>query len=358
MVSLSDILAKGTVATNAFDRREKLATQLLAAGQQATNPLVAFLTGAVGSYQLGNIAKEQEEEEKKLAERAASMPQGLFEGTSMDAQVYNILATADPSSPAYKIAYNYAAQPKTQVAADGTIVTVKPDLSAFNKPVMGAPAVTSETGEIITPVPAPAPSGTSSPLPNTVNVDGTEITTIQGNRPSSTDKSTLKEVKSGADTIKAELKKFSDAIDSASNEDFLAALGGGVTEGGQKLTGLWTTTALSAKGKALLDLGVLNGPDLEVMQRMLPNPSSLTGSLASKKAYKQAIKNVESFIDDRVKAYEMQYGQQLAPAEFIDMPNDIPASAVPQTYPPQFPELQSTKGKKIRKYNPKTGKIE
>ncbi len=341
-MDLGEILAKGSLQNTSLDRRQRMAEALLSSGSRATNPLIAFLTGAVGTYQMGNIAQEQEEKEKKMAEAAANMPPSIFEGTSMDAQTYNILATGDPSSKAYEIAYKIAAQPKTQVAADGTIVTVKPDLSAFVKP---APKLDARGNAPIVPQEATAPQ--------TVSLDGTEITTIQGNRPSSTDKSTLKEVKSGAETIKAELGKFAKAIDSASDADFASAAVGGVTEGGQKLTGLWTTTALSAKGKALLDLGVLNGPDLEVMQRMLPNPSSLTGGVSSKAAYKQAIKNVESFIDDRVKAYEAQYG-----AKPLAMPQMQPE--IDATLPnPPVKDIPIPQGLvKRKKYNPATGRIE
>ena len=349
--TLAEILAGGSIQDSALDRQSALANSLLASGQRATNPLIAFLTGAVGNYQLADVAKQQRTKETELeaaakaeAERAASQPQGLFEGTSMDAQVYNTLATADPSSKAYQIAYNIASQPKTQVDAQGNIVTVRPNMSAFQQALLNNPNVPNET--IPTELPAPPQMPTTPDavtVPNldqtpidaneamydvpvgtvidgqtqptviddmeTFNIGGSEITTVRGNRPSAPDKSKMKEMRAGSQTIMAELDKFERAVKGADPRDFIFAATGGQTEGAQKLTGAWTTTALMSKGEALLNLGVLNGPDLQVIQGMLPNPATVTGAMASKKAYAQAIKNVKSLINDRVAAYEAQFGE-------------------------------------------------
>lgn len=350
--TLAEILAGGSIQDSALDRQAALANSLLASGQRATNPLIAFLTGAVGNYQLADVTNQQRKKETELeaaakaeAERAASQPQGLFEGTSMDAQVYNTLATADPSSKAYQIAYNIASQPKTQVDAQGNIVTVRPNMSAFQQALLNNPNVPNET------IPTEMPAAPQTPVmpdavtvPNldqmpidaneamydvpvgtilggqtqptviddnmeTFNIGGSEITTVRGNRPSAPDKSKMKEMRAGSQTIMAELDKFEKAVKEADPRDFMFAATGGQTEGAQKLTGAWTTTALMSKGEALLNLGVLNGPDLQVIQGMLPNPASVTGAMASKEAYAQAIKNVKSLINDRIAAYESQFGE-------------------------------------------------
>ncbi len=177
-MDLADILAKGNMQNNSLDRRQRMAEQLMSSGSRASNPLIAFLTNAVGSYQMGNVAQDQKKAEDKLQEQAKNAPSQLFEGTSMDAQTYNILATGDPSSPAYKIAYNIAAQPKTYPSPDGTIVTVKPDLSAFVKP--GEQRVLTPEMVQSAPLnnPAPMTAQTGQLPPVTTNIDGTEIVRV------------------------------------------------------------------------------------------------------------------------------------------------------------------------------------
>lgn len=87
---------------------------------------------------------------------------GPFEGTSMDAQVANILLKGDPSTPDYLAAYNIAAQPKTVFGPDGVPQMVTPDMSAYRAPIIGAAGnapivteplaqITSEDGEITIP---------------------------------------------------------------------------------------------------------------------------------------------------------------------------------------------------------------
>lgn len=166
--SLAEILASGNIAESALDRRATLANTLMASGQRATNPLIAFLTGAVGSYQLGDIAREQTQKEtdlQKAAESQANAPQPLFEGTGLEAQQYNILASADPSSKAYQIAYNALAAPKVQADAQGNIVTVKPDLSAFQPPAaMGGTSAQAPTMPQVAPS-MPQVDGQLPPIP-------------------------------------------------------------------------------------------------------------------------------------------------------------------------------------------------
>jgi len=314
-MDIGQILARGYAQDTALDRRQKLAETLLGLGQRAQSPLVSALSGFVGAYQMGNIAREQGEKERKIEEQAAQTPTVPFEGTSMDAQVYNILL--DPSkrgTPAYQAAYDYASQAK--VLPDGT--RIEPNLRFLK-------TLDSQTGQ---------PAGALNTEPPPVR---------PGNLPSQADKSTLREVQTGSQVIKNELKKFGEAIDKANDADFAAAAAGGITEGGQSLVGAWTTTALSAKGKALLDLGVLNGPDLDVIQGMLPNPGTAAGAFATKAAYKKAVQNVNNFIDNRVKEYEARYGNPKV--EAIDeteviLPNTPPGyMPLPPIINPDKPRL-------------------
>lgn len=99
-----------------------------------------------------------------------------FEGTGLDAQAWNILQTADPSSREYATAYAIISQPKTQLVqtADGLVpVQVPPTLPAWLKaPGGGAPSAPAAPmgGPAPSPGPAPAqpgpaPAPISAPAP-------------------------------------------------------------------------------------------------------------------------------------------------------------------------------------------------
>jgi hypothetical protein len=108
---------------------------------------------------------------------------GNFRGDSMDAQAWNILQTADPSSRQYATAYSIVSQPKTQLVqtANGMVpVQVPPQLPAWLKapgdaggpagPVAGqAPAVPGAAAPSTTGVPqgASAPATPGAAIPGT-----------------------------------------------------------------------------------------------------------------------------------------------------------------------------------------------
>ena len=90
--------------------------------------------------------------ENATALEEAKRGDGAFRGTSMDAQVMNILlsATADTSSREYAAAYAYMAQPKTNFdQATNRLTTINPDMSAFRTPAPASsqPEQTQEGGE-------------------------------------------------------------------------------------------------------------------------------------------------------------------------------------------------------------------
>lgn len=88
----------------------------------------------------------------------------LFEGTGLDAQAWNILQSADPSSTEYATAYSIIAQPKPQMVQTENgmmLVPVSPQLPAWLVPPGG-----SAPGQPTAPALAP----TDAPLPNAQQV--------------------------------------------------------------------------------------------------------------------------------------------------------------------------------------------
>jgi hypothetical protein len=253
---------------------------------------------------------------------------GPFEGTGLDNQAMNILLTGDPASPEYAAAYSHLAMPRVQMDPQtGRLLTVSPDLSSWARPpanvnaamppasAQGAgqmpfmPGITgSRPGPTVQnaqtmPQPTPAAPGTE-----TMRVPGATITSNPGTGLSGADRTKLRTVRAEAASIRDALTRFRDVVQSSNLGDDLSAVGGGFTEGGRKLNSAWTNAAIMTKAEALFNLGVLNGPDLSVIQGTLPNPSTWSGLFTSEAAASAAVDEVLRLIDSKVAAYEQQFG--------------------------------------------------
>ena len=105
----------------------------------------------------------------------------------------------------------------------------------------------------------------------------------------------------------------------------------------------YSNAALLAKGDVLYQLGVLNGPDLTILQKTLADPSTLRGQAAGAGAAKAAAESVRRLIQDRINAARQQQGlPALDVAEYgRGLRTDKPPGAGA-----------------VRVYNPATGKLE
>lgn len=71
----------------------------------------------------------------------------------------------------------------------------------------------------------------------------------------------------------------------------------------------YNTAALLAKGEALFNLGVLNGPDLDIIRRTLPDPSTMRGAfLTTPKEREAAVNKVIRVIEDGIARKERVLG--------------------------------------------------
>jgi len=198
-------------------------------------------------------------------------------GTSVAAQQKNILLQGinDPSylsSAEYAQAYYDESQPKTSINADGLQVTIQPDMSLYPEPVRSKQATNVpevKTQQVIAPV-------------------------------------MLKAARAGAQSIIASLDRFLTIVKSTSPAGRAGALTGIGAEG-QRLNTAWANVALIAKGTELFNLGVLSGPDLEIIQRTLLDPSTRKGSFASHDAYAASVEEVLRLVKTKLENYEAQY---------------------------------------------------
>lgn len=114
----------------------------------------------------------------------------------------------------------------------------------------------------------------------------------------------LRAARSDAVTLVSALNDFKAARASAGTEERLRSKVGMNTP----LNTSFNTAALLAKGKVLFDLGVLNGPDLDIIRRTLPDPSSLGGATATTEATNASVDKVIDLIQTRLSAKEQALG--------------------------------------------------
>lgn len=70
----------------------------------------------------------------------------------------------------------------------------------------------------------------------------------------------------------------------------------------------YNAAALMAKGEALFNLGVLNGPDLDIIRRTLPDPSTMKGATTSNQDMSAAVGKVIDLLQTRLASREKQLG--------------------------------------------------
>lgn len=136
-----------------LDRNQRRADGLFGQGLQQGSNGVEFIPGYLEAQQQlaglrrnereswtpirdkqGNIIGQQNNNGKMDMFSSKNEDTGPFKGTAMDAQAMNILINGDPNSPEYAAAYNYVSTPK-QTIQDGQLVTIRPDMGAYRKPV-------------------------------------------------------------------------------------------------------------------------------------------------------------------------------------------------------------------------------
>lgn len=136
------------------------------------------------------------------------------------------------------------------------------------------------------------------------------------NMQSPAQKAQLGKIEADSGVLSKTLDNYKTAVKDASWDDFKSAAVGGLTKGGQRLKGAWTNAALMAKGQGLYELGVLSGPDMEVITGALKDPGSVMGQFASKDAYLEGIDQITKLINTRVAEYRQNLGspsQRAAP---------------------------------------------
>ena len=114
-----------------------------------------------------------------------------------------------------------------------------------------------------------------------------------------------------AGTLTAALDDFAKASRNASLGERVATVAGASTD----LHSAWTNSAMLAKGEALYQLGVLSGPDMQVIRGALADPSTFMGSLASNDTIDKQVARIKRILNTRLEQARESYLPGVKPPE-------------------------------------------
>jgi hypothetical protein len=253
-----------------------------------------------------NFAKEQKDKQT-----------GGMAGTGERQQLYTWLMSEPPDSQKYALAHNYFGKEQRYVENGQTVVQPPMDLEGlgYGKPTWRGPAAAPPAS------PAPAPGQTTT-LPNgntletsadgktvtetdpksgtqTIRQEGQPPKTVAAKPPDHQEVAKFHTAEAEGKAIIEGLENFRRLSRNASPVDRAKSVAGFSTG----LNTSYGITTMLAKGEALFNLGVLNGQDLEVLRRILPDPSTFKGTLSDAD---EAIDQVTKLINFRLKIKEQQ----------------------------------------------------
>tara|TARA_X000001388_G_C2232041_1_gene123608 strand:- start:8 stop:1165 length:1158 start_codon:yes stop_codon:yes gene_type:complete len=198
---------------------------------------------------------------------AKNMGSGTFEGTSLDAQYLNILEQGKNSpevrnSTTYKVAYNQLTKPKTSTYINES----------------GQPVTRTVPG--LDPSIYPTPTSTETVEPPLTSTDASTETTSASTETTTDDGGITETVGISAERRKL-LEKDIDIVDGVVNvlnnlEEVILRVDPGVLTFGKDLAEVdsaYNSVLLELKNYA--ELGVLAGPDLDLLENWIGNPTSI-----------------------------------------------------------------------------------
>ena len=154
-------------------------------------------------------------------------------------------------------------------------------------------------------VPAPAPANSGA-----IPLTGTKTT----GQPSATEMANLRSARVELEKIATAAERFKTEWKNASLVERARTLSGAPTP----LASSYYNFALLAKGDALYKLGVLNGPDLTIIQKTLADPSTWKSLMASDADVIGGVDQAMNIVNTGVSATERQFG--IAPAQGAPKP--------------------------------------
>lgn len=195
---------------------------------------------------------------------------GPFKGNSVEAQALNGLVKNNQltTEQAYQLA---AGKPVTDPST-GALIFMTPQ-GIFGQPAQGGPAVPltpngSGGSQLFAPAPLggaqpAAPGGTPTQAPTGQRQGMIQLTDPKATKPTETQRNRVSNVNQAFDAINGELDRYSELVKNNGIE---------VMPGAGKDNLNAVRQGIMLQMKELFNLGVLNGPDLSLMERMIYDP--------------------------------------------------------------------------------------
>lgn len=226
---------------------------------------------------------------RKADEAARASGQPIPSANTERERMRNFLLTADPKTPAYHATWAAYAEP--HIGEGG--LTVTPNMSAFKMPQ-------DEDGNPVT------------------TYDRPRITIGPG------DLTKLRNMETQATTLIAALDDFGRTARDASQTERGKTLAGQPTD----LRSAWTNAGLMAKGDALYQLGVLSGPDMQVIRGALADPSTFGGWMTSSATIDKQINRIKRLLETRIDQARQSYGGGMGAGTAPGQTQQQPSGAV------------------------------
>lgn len=238
------------------------------------------------------------------------------------------LLQLDPASPQYAAIYNeLGAVKETFNPTTGQIEKNYPNMSAYPRPTYGqssappgqSPAIPSmpapsrspaarermvvNDAPIMAPSSAPVASGSANaneaPIGGGIVVSGTP-------RLSDTERQGLTAARTEALSLVKSLKDYANEFSNADAWERIKTGGGASTQ----LSNKYNIGAMLAKGEALFKLGVLAGPDMDIVRGVLTDPSTLASAFTTADGVKNQVNSLVDNIAFKLNTYESLLNQK------------------------------------------------
>ena len=128
----------------------------------------------------------------------------------------------------------------------------------------------------------------------------------QQNQPSQTEMAKIRTARTDAATLVSALDDYQNTLRNAPRGERIRSIAGAATPSNTA----YSNAAMLAKGETLFNLGVLSGPDLDIIRRTLADPSTIRGNMATPEDVSASVSKVIDLIQTRLAAHEQQLGQQ------------------------------------------------
>lgn len=211
---------------------------------------------------------------------------GTFQGTSMDAQSWNIILTGDPGTAEYHAAYNMLFEQPKMVQTENGIMPVMPAIPQTVRPPSGTGVMPSDQSTVGQPTAGP-------PIP------GTQPGLTPGQRTEYSKKTAQ------LDNLSVSLNTYRALLDEQ-GASMLGAIGV-PTSGNRQLKSAYTNLLIEMKN--LFELGALSGPDYDLMTSSVTDPNSMTGVSLGVEGLKPQLDQIDAKLQAARNIVESQYGK-------------------------------------------------